>query len=115
MLVDHRPLFTSDWPRYAIAAHIVFWLTSAVFLLTCVGAIAGLMRAERAFVMLAIWLVSCAFIGASALFSGKLYSGHQVFSRAPMTGWSARVLGALVLLSSATILLLGYGLLSVGR
>lgn len=112
-LKDHRPLFSSDWPRYAIASHVVFWLTSAVFLLTCVGAIAGLMRAERAFFMLAIWLVSGVLVGASALFSGRLYIGNQVFSREPTTGWSAKVFGALILLSAGALFLFGYGLSTV--
>lgn len=113
MPVDRRPLFTSDWPRYAIAAHIVFWLTSAVFLLTCAGAIAGLVRVERAFFMLAIWIVASLLVGASALFSGRLYMGNQVFPREPTTGWAARVVGAFLFLAAAVLLLFGYGLLMV--
>lgn len=113
MISDRRPLFTSDWPRYAIAAHVVFWLTSAVFLTSGIASLAGAIRTERSFFMFALWIVTVALVGAAAVCSGKLYSGNQVFSREPTTGWPARGLGAVVFLAAAALIIFGYGLTQV--
>jgi len=108
-----RPIFGPEWPRYAIAAHVIFWLTSAVFLASCVAAFAGAQRPDRSFIMFVIWIVAGLLIGAAAMCSGKLYFGNQIFAREPTTGWSARLAGAFLFLCAAVLLYLGYAITHV--
>lgn len=108
-----RPLFGPDWPRYAVAAHVVFWLTSAVFLASCVAAFAGALRPDRAFIMFVFWIIAGMLVGVAAMFSGRLYVGNQIFSREPTTGWLARLYGAFLFLCAAVLLYLGYAITHV--
>ena len=105
-----QPLFTADWPRYIVAAHVLFWSVSAVFLVSCLGGVAGLIGGQ-----IILWLfwsaVASAFLlGLAATCSGKLYVGNQVFRRTPMTGWAARAMGIVVCSMAAFLMLLAYGL-----
>lgn len=104
-----RPLFTPDWPRYAVAAHVVFWSSSALLLIGIIAGVAGAVRADYVLWLLAVWISTVFIVGVAALFSGKLYVSGQVFTRTPTTGWAARVYGAFVAVSAAVLMLLAYG------
>lgn len=101
-----RPLFSSDWPRYAIAAHIVFWAASALMIVTGLAAFAGLVSRQLFIWFLWLWIISGLALSLAAAYSAKLYVGDQVFKRTPTTGWSARLIG--ILLSAGIGLLFLY-------
>ena len=113
-MINRNPLFTADWPRYAMAAHIVFWAVSAVFLASCAGAVAGILPAGTALFLFAIWMVTAGLLGTAAACSGKLYVGNQVFSRTPLTGWPARLAGGLVSAGATSLILFGYAITFLG-
>jgi hypothetical protein len=115
MTAQARPIFTADWPRYAKAVHIVFWATSALLLLACAGAYAGIVPAALALTLFIGWLVAVLLMGGAAVCSGKLYRGDQVLRRQPMTGLSARIAGAMVALAALTLLFFAYGLSQLGH
>ena len=108
-----RPLFTADWPRYAVAAHVVFWVWSALFLAGLIGGFAKLVPGQIVGWLFCIEIVTALILGASAVCSGKLYAGRQVFARTPATGWPARIAGTFVVLGTAALILFAYGLSQV--
>jgi hypothetical protein len=68
-----RSPFTLDWARYAgiVGGRIVLWLFWA-------------------------FMFSALLLTLSAVASGRLYVGNQVFRRMPLTGWAARSVGLLI-------------------
>jgi hypothetical protein len=110
MSPPERVLFTADWPRYAVAAHIAFWGSAAVSLVTGCGAIAGLFPSRIALWSLGSAVIAGFVLGVSALTSGRLYVGNQVFDRTPTTGWAARLCGAFISLGAAGLIFFAYAL-----
>lgn len=107
--------FSPDWPRYAIAAHIVFWTASGVFLVSCLGGFAGIVGGGIIIGLLWSFIASAFLLGLAATFSGRLYVGNQVFRGTPTTGWLARLMGMLVAGSSALLMSFADALLFWGR
>ena len=112
-MVNRRPIFTEDWPRYAVAAHIAFWATSGIFLACCLGAVARLVPTGAALLMFQLWIAAAGLLGAAALYSGKLYVGNQVFARRLLTGWSARTAGGFVFAGALVIIFFGYAITQI--
>jgi hypothetical protein len=115
MAAQTRPLFTADWPRYAVAAHILFWATSALLFCAILAACAKVFSFGPAAILFLAWILSGSILGAAAACSGKLYTGDRVFSRKPITGWPARIAGTLALLSTAILLVFAYGLMQMAH
>lgn len=106
-----RSLFDADWPRYAVSAHVLFWSSSAAFLLSCLGGYAGLIGGQIVITLFWLWIAAGLLLGLAATFSGKIYIGNQVFRRSPLTGWVARTAGVVVSAMAAVIMLMAYLLL----
>jgi hypothetical protein len=115
MTTHTRPLFTADRPRYAVAAHILFWATSALLLCAVLTACAKVFSFGPAGILFLAWVLSGSILGAAAACSGKLYTGDRVFSRKPITGWPARIAGTVALLSTAILLVFSYGLTQIAH
>jgi hypothetical protein len=113
MSANERPIFTSDWPSYAVTAHIVFWTSSALLAAGCIGGFAKLVSAQVIVGLLWIEIGAGFLLGAAAMCSGMLYVGNQVFARTPTTGWPARIAGAFVLVGTSALLFFAYGLTQV--
>ncbi len=109
-----RSPFTSDWPRYAVAAHVLFWSVSAVFLVSCLAGYAGMVGGQ--IVLSLFWgtIIAAFLLGVSGAASGRLYVGNQVFSRTPLTGWTARVWGLAVSAAASLLMFFAYGLMQLG-
>ena len=109
-----RSPFTSDWPRYAVAAHVVFWGVAALFLASCLAGYAGLVGGQ--IVLSLFWgtIIGTFLLGVAGAASGRLYVGNQVFSRKPLTGWPARVWGLVVSAAASLIMFFAYALMQLG-
>ncbi len=105
------PIFTSEWPRYAVVAHVVFWSVSALFFLSCLAGYGGLIGGQVVVALFWVTIVSAFALSLAAAFSGRLYVGNQVFSRRPIIGWVARSLGVTFAALTAFIMIFAYGLL----
>ena len=108
MAAHTRPLFSADWPRYAVAAQIAFWASSALFLAGCIAGFAGFASAQAISPLFFIWILTAIIVGATAVCSGMLYIGKQVFARTPTTGWSARIAGAFAAVGGTAIIAFAY-------
>jgi hypothetical protein len=106
-----RPVFTPEWPLYAVMAHIFFWGVSALFILSCIAGYAGLIGGQAVVSLFWLTIVSAFALGLTAAFSGCLYVGNQVFSRRPMLGWAARSAGMIFAALAAFLMFFAYGLL----
>ncbi|PPD07827.1 MAG: hypothetical protein CTY28_08335 [Hyphomicrobium sp.] len=106
MSVQTRPIFTADWPPYAIAAHIIYWLASAVLLGACAAFYFQIVPAGKLALSLILWFVSLSIYGAAAACSGRHYTVFRVFYRKPINGWRARVNGIVCLLTAVSMFLL---------
>jgi hypothetical protein len=105
-----HPLFTADWPRYAIAAHISFWIASGLLLVALAAALLGLASGQTTVSLFLLWASAGLLLSVSAIFSGKLYVGNQVFSATPTTGTAARIRGLVIAAMTGALLLFGYSL-----
>jgi hypothetical protein len=105
------PVFTPEWPRYAVLAHIVFWGVSALFLLSCIAGYAGLIGGQIVIILFWLFFVSGFALCLSSVFSGRLYVGNQVFARQPLIGWAARLTGIALTPLFAFVMWFVYGLL----
>jgi hypothetical protein len=115
MTAQTRPVFTEEWPRYAVVAHVLFWATSALFFGACAAAFFKALPFEVAVMLFLAWVISVSILGIAAACSGKLYRGDQVLSRTPMTGLSARIAGTMATLSALILLVFAYGLTQIGH
>jgi hypothetical protein len=115
--MQRTPVFTSDWPSYAFAAHVICWSASMLFLLSCIAGYFGLIGGQAVFVLLWLTLASGFALGLTAVFSGRLYWGNQVFSKtpSPLIGWTARLAGMIVTGLFAFIMFFTYGIFSIGH
>ena len=113
MIFKSHGLFTPDWPRYAILAHLAFWLSSAALVAAIAAGAAGLVPGRVGIFLFVIWLFSALLFGGAALMSGKVYVGKQVFARVPTTGLPARMVGGFVVAAAGALLLFGYMLTTV--
>jgi hypothetical protein len=43
-----QPIFSPDWPRYAVAAHVLFWIVSTLFLASCLAGYLGMIGGQIA-------------------------------------------------------------------
>lgn len=111
--MTRHPLFTPDWPRYAIATHIAFWAASALLLAAFAAGFAGLVAGQPVIWLLYVWLVMGCLMGVSALASGKIYIANQVFAKKPTTGWAARAVGFVVMGCTGLLILFLHGLMSI--
>lgn len=105
-----RPLFTADWPCYAIAAHISFWAASALMVASGLAALAGLTHPQFFILFLYMWVLAGFGLGISTVFSAKLYVGNQVFARGPTTGWPARLIGVVLSAAIGFLMLFAYAI-----
>ncbi len=105
------PVFTPEWPRYAVWAHVVCWTVSALFLLSCVAGYGGLIGGQVVISLFWLTIASAFGLSLAAAFSGRLYVGNQVFSRRPIVGWVARSVGVILAAVTAFIMFFAYGLL----
>lgn len=110
MSVNMRPLFTPDWPRYAILAHLASWLSSAALVAAIAAGAAGLVSASVAIFVFVVWLFTALLLGGAALMSGKVYLSGQVFARVPTTGLPARMVGGFLVAAAGALLFFGYAL-----
>lgn len=111
MTANSRPWFTNDWPQYAVWANIAFWIAFILMLSSlAVSAVSGLVTATTNILLFGIVLVAGFCLGVSAVFSGKLYRGNEIFTKTPTTGWLARVYGAFLAAGCAVVLLFGWAL-----
>jgi hypothetical protein len=109
-----NPVFSAEWPKYAVAAHVLFWAVSACLVAGLVLALTtDLALAHINISLFLLVLVSNLAMGVSAACSGLLYCGNQVFARTPMTGWRARATGIAVALASGGLILFGYALTTI--
>lgn len=106
-------LFPADWPLYAVAAHIGFWVSSLLFAMGIIAAFVNVGTAQIVAFLFFIWIAAALLLGASAVWSGRLYIGNQIFSRTPTTGWPARIAGAFLFTCAGAILLFAYALTQV--
>lgn len=106
-----RSLFTPDWPRYAVVAHVVFWGVSGLFLVSCVAGYAGLVGGRIVIALFWGTTIAAFLLGLAGAVSGRLYVGNQVFSRTPLTGWPARMSGLVVSAAVSLIMFFAYGLM----
>lgn len=106
-----RSLFKPDWPRYAVAAHLLFWSASALFLISCVaGYNMGLVGVQLVISLFWATMFVGFLLGLAGAASGFLYVGNQVFRRTPLTGWFARLYGMAVSASTLMFLFFAYAL-----
>ncbi len=110
MTFNSRPLFTPDWPRYAILAHLAFWLSSAALVAAIAAGAAALVSASVGIFIFITWLFTAFSLGCAALISGRIYVGNQIFTRTPTTGAPARTVGGFVAGSAGALLFFGYAL-----
>ena len=109
------PVFTPDWPRYAMIVHVLHWLVSALFVLGCVAGYIGLIGGQAVISLFWLTMVSAFALGCVAAFSGRLYVGNQVFSRRPLVGWPARIAGMICVALVGFIMFFAFGLLHLSR
>jgi hypothetical protein len=110
-----QPIFSPDWPRYAVAAHILFWIVSMLFLASCVAGYLGMIGGQIALSLFWGAIVAAFLFGLAAIASGRMYVGNQVFRRRPLNGVSARLYGLAVSAGAALLLWFAYGLMQLGR
>jgi hypothetical protein len=108
-------VFTPDWPFYAVVAHVIFWIVSALFVLGCVAGYFGFIGGQAVVTLFWLIIISAFALGLTAAFSGRLYIGNQVFSRTPMVGPSARMAGMIYAALAAFIMFFAYGLMQLGH
>ena len=109
-----RPVFSAQWPLYAVAAHLVFWAASGCLLFGLTLSICTSLGSAQANIYLFVFfMVACFLLGVSAIFSGLIYRGNQVFAREPTTGWRAHVAGSAIALSSGGLMLFAYALTTI--
>jgi hypothetical protein len=113
MNISGRPIFSSDWPRYAVAAQIAFWATSALFIASFIGAMVSIVPAGAALFAFILLVGTIPILGLAALFSGKLYFGNQVFVRSPFTGVSARLVGAFMSVGGSVAFTFIFGVMQI--
>lgn len=106
-----RPVFTPEWPRYAVTAHVVFWSASTLFVISCIAGYAGLIGGQVAIFLFWPFIGSALALCLSGVFSGRLYFGNQVFSRRPMVGWVARLTGMVFAAIVTFVMFFAYGTL----
>ncbi|MGL5361930.1 MAG: hypothetical protein ACRDBH_03560 [Bosea sp. (in: a-proteobacteria)] len=96
--------------------HIAFWSVSAIGLAALAANLFGFGPREYILWLFFAWIVTGFLMGVSALASGKIYIGNQVFSKEPTTGWVARMVGAVLFVSVGLLMWFFFGLLFiVGR
>jgi hypothetical protein len=105
------PVFTPEWPRYAVVAHVVFWSVSALFILGCIAGYGGLIGGQVVIFLFWMLMASAFALCLAAAFSGRLYIGNQVFSRRPLVGWVARSAATILAALIAFVAFFAYGLL----
>lgn len=110
-----KPVFTPDWPFYAVAAHVVLWIVSTLFILSWPVAYVGYVGGQTVITLFWLTIVSALVVGISAAFSGRLYVGNQVLWRTPMVGWSARLAGMIFAGLTIFIMFFAYGISQIGR
>lgn len=110
-MMPRSPVFTPDWPLYAVMAHVVFWSVSTLFALSCITGYAGLIGGQVIIALFWLFFVSGFALCLSGVFSGRLYIGNQVFSRRPLVGWPARLTGMALTPIFAFVMWFVYGLL----
>lgn len=105
-----RSLFDSAWPRYAIASHIAFWASSFFLVAACLGSFAALIHSQIIIWLFWLWLATSFQLGVTAMLSGRLYVGNQVFSRTPLKGWPARAVGGITSILASALIVFAYSL-----
>ena len=105
------PVFTPDWPRYAVVAHVVFWSVSALFILGCIVGYGGSIGGQVVIWCFWMMIASAFALCLAAALSGRLYVGNQVFSRRPLVGWVARSAAMILAALIAFLTFFAYGLL----
>jgi hypothetical protein len=104
MASTRQPVFTPDWPAYAVAAHMAFWVTTALMTFGWFGAAYRIVEPHVAIKLFFVWLAATAALGLSAMASGKLYRATNVFSRKPFVGRPAKLSGGFVFLGALVVM-----------
>lgn len=105
MMMDRGRLFTDDWPRYAVWAHVAFWILTALNLVLWFKSLEQIAFSATGTTLFISWFVAAFLVGVAAVSGGRLYLGPLL-----LTGALARIIGAAIAVGFGMIILIGLGL-----
>ena len=112
--MQKAPVFTPGWPLYAVIAHVFTWSISTLLILASIAGYAGIVGGITVISLIGMTILSGFALSLSAVFSGRLYIGNQLFSRKPLLGVPARLAGIFLTGLFAFIAYFFYGLMLLG-